>query len=514
MRLSLSLVAAVVGAALLVTAGVAVARPQEEKVFRINLISEVYSLDPALAYYVGEWELEYATCAKLFNHPDAEASRGLRLVPEVATAFPRVSRDGRTYSVTIRSGGDVYRFSDGSRVTAASFAHQIRRVRNSRQSVGDRYLHDIERVSVRGNDLILTVTRPASDLIARLALPFFCAVPETTPLAPDRVHAPPSAGPYYVAERVFRSVITLRRNPHYRGPRPQGVDAIVYTFGVYGTAVKEKIEAGELDYAADGVVPSAYAELAARHGVNKGRFFAKPTLGLRYIRVNLESPLFKNNPHLRRAIGYAVDRPEVVRRSGAFAGRRTDQILPSSMPGFHEAAVYPTRGADYRKARRLARGRTRSGRATLLCFHCAGADVIAYNLRRIGIDLEIRPCARGCGARLTGDRCERLAGYDLYLDSSFADYGDPRTFLDPETKDGPLACYRSHEYRERFARANRLPPPQRPAALGLLDVETMRRNAPIVSLYVANRRIFVSARTTNVIVHPIYGLDLAAVRVR
>ena len=44
------------------------------------------------------------------NFPDAPPPASLRLVPEVATAYPRVSRDGTTYTFTLRSG---FRFSDG-----------------------------------------------------------------------------------------------------------------------------------------------------------------------------------------------------------------------------------------------------------------------------------------------------------------------------------------------------------------------------------------------------------------
>ena len=74
------------------------------------------SLDPALAQTQEAWELEYATCAKLLNYPAAGGYRGTRLVPEVATALPRISRDRRTYIFDVRPG---WRFSDGEPVTPA-----------------------------------------------------------------------------------------------------------------------------------------------------------------------------------------------------------------------------------------------------------------------------------------------------------------------------------------------------------------------------------------------------------
>src|SRR5215207_1697835 len=86
----------------------------------------VGSTDPAVARGPYEWQLLYATCAKLYNHPDAPAPAGWRLEPEVAVGPPTVSADGRTYTIRIRPG---YRFSppSGEPVTAEAFRHSIER---------------------------------------------------------------------------------------------------------------------------------------------------------------------------------------------------------------------------------------------------------------------------------------------------------------------------------------------------------------------------------------------------
>ena len=88
--------------------------------------------DPAIAAVPGSasqfWEqqLQYATCAPLLGYPDAPAPSGWRLVPEVAAAWPAVSRDGRTYTFRIRPG---FRFSPPSDQawTAATFKDTIER---------------------------------------------------------------------------------------------------------------------------------------------------------------------------------------------------------------------------------------------------------------------------------------------------------------------------------------------------------------------------------------------------
>src|SRR4029450_7391680 len=72
------------------------------------------STDPAAtqtAFNPYQVQLQYATCAKLFNYPDAPGAAGKRLIPEVAASWPEVTDGGRTYTFRIRRG---YRFSPPS----------------------------------------------------------------------------------------------------------------------------------------------------------------------------------------------------------------------------------------------------------------------------------------------------------------------------------------------------------------------------------------------------------------
>ena len=77
-------------------------------------------VDPALSYTFEGWSLLHATCARLMNYPDKPRPEGLRLVPEVAASYPRVSSDGKTYTFTLRKD---FRFSDGKPVRAAAPSH-------------------------------------------------------------------------------------------------------------------------------------------------------------------------------------------------------------------------------------------------------------------------------------------------------------------------------------------------------------------------------------------------------
>ena len=89
------------------------------------------TLDPAVAFNGGASPVECATCARLLNYPDEPGAGGLSLVPDAARALPTVSKDGRSYTFTIRAG---MRFSPPSNqpVTAQTFKHTIERSVNPR----------------------------------------------------------------------------------------------------------------------------------------------------------------------------------------------------------------------------------------------------------------------------------------------------------------------------------------------------------------------------------------------
>src|SRR5207244_6603897 len=90
---------------------------------RIDLQFDPPYVDPALSF---DSTLEYATCAKLVNYPDAPPPEGTRLQPETAAAMPTISQDGRTYTFRIRHD---YAFSPPATgvVTAESMKYTFER---------------------------------------------------------------------------------------------------------------------------------------------------------------------------------------------------------------------------------------------------------------------------------------------------------------------------------------------------------------------------------------------------
>ena len=122
-RLSLLLALLLAGAAFLVATAPAGQSGESRKggTLRLASFQEVDSVDTALAYTPWSFPIVYATCAKLFNHPDASGLEGAKVVPEVVKGYT-VSRDGRTYIFDLKR---TFRFSTGAPVTAQSIRSAV-----------------------------------------------------------------------------------------------------------------------------------------------------------------------------------------------------------------------------------------------------------------------------------------------------------------------------------------------------------------------------------------------------
>jgi ABC-type transport system substrate-binding protein len=507
---------------------------KEGGTFNVSLFAETLdSVDPALSYSSGGWALLDATCARLMNYPDRPPPEGLRIVPEVAAAYPRVSRDGKTFTFRLRKG---FRFSDGTPVRADAFARAISRTLSPGvESAGAQYTSDIvganavrtgkratpTGVVARGNRLVVRLTRPAPEFPARTTMPFFCAVPPTLPSDPEGVGAHPAAGPYFISEYVRGQRAVLERNRFYRGSRPHHVDRFVVDIQAGSPdLVIERIEKGEADW---GFVPPPFyfdpvQGLARKYGVNRSQFFVKPGLVLRSYHLNSSRPLFRDNVELRRAVNFAVDRRALVRGLGAgstLAGRAADQYLPPTMPGFRDARIYPLSGPNLRKARSLARGNTRGGKAVLYTIDApvelANAQIVKRNLKKIGLDVEVRGLPPRAYFNLIP---RRDAPFDIAFSDWFADYIDPYQYANV-LFDGRfiglsnIAHFDSRQYNDLLRRIARLQGETRYRAYGRVDVKLSRDAAPSVAVAYLNQATLVSKRVGCIVLRP--SLDLTAV---
>ena len=500
---------------------------------RINMSDVDFDyLDPALSYDAAGWKVLYSTSLYLLNYPDAPAPRGNRPVPDGASALPTVSRDGRSYTFRIRRG---LRFSDGSAVTAGAFKRAFERAADPRQeSPAVAFMHnivgadaraegkasDVSGVSAKGMTLTVRLVTPDPTFLAQVAMPFFVAVKPSTPIDRHGIEVYPSAGPYSITAREVGRQLVLDRNRFYRGSRPRNADRIVISVLTDKVTSFLETKAGKVDVDLGGLPPSAHAELLERYGVNKGRYFVYPQLELTYIALNTSRPVFSKSK-LRQAVNYAIDRPALARVGGKLCCRRTDQILPPGVPGYRDEKIYPIKGADPERARRLAGGAD----DVVILLHTAGrqtsfarAAIVQYNLRQIGL----RPQVRSLPFSLAhSTAAKKGAEFDLFMTAWLADYLDPYDFVNVLLDGDSIAddhnlnysYFDSPRFNGLMHEAAKLSGEPRYDLYRRLDID-ITKAAPIVALSNDNYRAFIGPRVTNYIPHPLYGGILNALALK
>ena len=515
MRRWFSALSVSVGLGLLVSAYVtATATPATgERVLRLNVNStDIRFLDPALNYDFYGWRLEAATCAMLMGYPDKRGPASARLYAEVSRGFPRVTNGGRMYTFTIRNG---FRFSDGTPVTAASYARAFERALSPKmQSPAASFLGDVvgasamlagkaktvAGVKASGNTLTVRLTKPAPDFLSRIAMPFFCAVPANLPINAEGVNVLPGAGPYYVSSKEVNKRIVLRKNPHYGGSRAQRWDVITVDVGMAEQTSYLQVRNGEVDLDLYGLPAAAHTELTKTYGINKSRYFVNPSNSIAYLALNTSRGFFKD-VKARQAVAFAVNRPALTNLGGLNAGTPNEQVLPPGIPGYRNANIYPVDRPNVARAKALLGGKT--GKVVMYTTNdrtgVNTGQMVKANLAAIGLEVEVKAYTFGVLIDKAGTRGEP---FDIVSIGWFADYPDPYDFinilLDGRTlaakNNVNLSYFNVPAYQKRMDAAARLAGDARYRTYGTLDIDITRNQSPLVITNNQNVREFISTK--------------------
>ena len=497
-------------------------------------------VDPALASSAPGWAVLDTTCARLLTYPDKPPPAAFRVVPEVATGFPRISRDRRTYTFTLRRS---FRFSDGTPVRADAFARAIHRtLAPGVNSFGAQHTRDIvgatdvlagrkpkaAGVVARGYTLTVRFRRPAPDFLHRTTTTYLCAVPPTLPADPEGVGQFPAAGPYYVTDYRPGDRVLLRKNRFYRGSRPhhvRGFDVILSALSP--VEVVQRVDRGDADWGhtTAGIFLLPNLRIVEKYGINRSRFFLKPGFTLRLLAFNSARPLFRDNPGLRKAVSFALNRRAIVNgTNGPRASIPTDQYIPPLMPGFRNANIYPLDRADLARARALARGNLRGRRAILYTNNTtlpmAFGQIVKQQLAEIGLDVDVRgfPLHTASSAYYS-----KLAApgepWDLALALWQPSYVDPYAYLN-QLLDGRYAGgtnftrFHTNSYDAQLRRtAGVVQSRSRSRAYAALDVRLARDAAPLAAVDFLAEATLVSNRVGCIVLRPVLDLTAACLKV-
>lgn len=466
-------------ASLAMTAGVASAAPAKQGgIFRVGTTGASVQIDPQVSYVTTGWWMEYATAAKLYNYPDKAGQVAGFLRPEMA-ARVAVSRDGRTYTFTIRKG---FLFSDGTVVTAKNFAYAIKRVKDPvLNSPGAAFATNIVSATVKSARLVIHLHHADPALSTTLAMPFFQATSTKLPLTQEVTTGYPSAGPYYFARHDVNVLTSLRKNAYWRGNRPRHLDGV----DVRWNLSEQEAFAGVGTQYDEGPIPfSERQALVDRFGINRSRLWKEPTSCVSYLVLNTGKGIFAANAAMRKAFNWAIDRTDYL--GGTLTSTPWTHLFSPLTPGSITAKKKQPYGvhSNIAKAKALAAGHFGNG-TIKVWYRSSGtvnaqqAQIVRRDLIRLGFDPGRIVMKGFSGAQIYDAIGMKGADYDVGVSMGWCSAYPDSSFLA-----GFLQAVNLHdpELEHKLEAASKLPPGARAAALGKLDVEIMKKVAPIAPM--------------------------------
>jgi peptide/nickel transport system substrate-binding protein len=396
-------------------------------------------LDSGISFAVEGWELLEATNNGLLTFKKAGGGQQSVIEPDIATAMPVVTDNGRTYTFQVRKNV-MFSPPVNRAVRPSDFQYAIERLFHvGSPGVGfytniagaNAYAaHHASHISgIVANDKTGTIAfhlvKPDGAFLDDLAIPFAFAVPAGMPY--KDISTDPqwrvATGPYMVKTYTPRQQIVLVRNPNFHqwtAASPKGhVNEVDITIGTTPEqAVNETID-GQLDWYMEAVPPDRFTALRAQY---PKQTFLFPRNNVTYFSMNTRKPPF-DKLAVRQAVNYAIDRNALVKIFGG-QGIPSETVLP---PGFgssyQEHHLYPH---DLAKAKQLVQQAGATGASVQIWTTNAdpapkAAQYLASVLSQIGLNVT--------GVKAVDD--------SVYWDTLLTQSGDPQIAFNHFDQDFP-----------------------------------------------------------------------------
>jgi peptide/nickel transport system substrate-binding protein len=348
------------------TRSTAAASPDEFPEFRVAMDEATDYLDPGLSDTTEGWGVMWNVYLPLLGYRHVNGPAGAELVPYLATTLPRISKDRRTYRLTLREGVS---YSNGHSVEAGDFKTAVERDFKL-DSPGAPFFRNIvgaddfarkpqQKDGIRGivvnnakGTIVIRLEKPQADFSNVLASEFAAPVPADTPAADTSLDPLPATGPYEIKSYQPRSRILLERNPHFQAWRfhnfvPAGnADRVTWDIVPNASVALRRVQTGKDDWMSYYQIPSKRLPAIEEKHKWRLKFFTPPNL--MYFFMNTRVPPF-TSPKVRQAVNYAISRRWLTRLAGGLA-HTSENVLP---PGYSSYASHNLYRHDLRKAIRL-----------------------------------------------------------------------------------------------------------------------------------------------------------------
>ncbi len=416
---------------------------RSEQVFRFRLHEDPPTLDPAL----DNDQFSEAVILNVHRGLVELDAKTLEIRPAVAESWT-VSPDGLAYTFRLRDG---VLFHNGRAVTARDVVYSFERLLRKETNSPRRFLLEpIEgakefsagtSAAIAGLDtpddrtIVIRLAKPFAPFLSELTMANAAILPREIYDDPRKAYlrAPVGCGPFQFSRWEQANFLELRAFDRFYGGRP-ALDRVVIRLIENKTSALQEYIAGGLD-SLDETPDDNDTAMMAKVGAEVYRY---PFMGTGYIGFNLAVPPFKDNPALRKAFNYAVDKRymwEVLFPGGNLPA---NGIIPPGIPG-HDADL-PGYPHDEAKARSLlAQAGYPAGRGLppiALWVNTSEdnrrlAEQVQHDLKTVGVNITIREVDWGAYIAAVSGTAEKAGQAPMFRFGWYLDYPDADAILRP-----------------------------------------------------------------------------------
>lgn len=248
----------------------------------------------------------------------------------------KISDDGKVYTFTLRKN---VKFHDGTPFNADAVVFSVERQLPPNATDDMPYASftfgPVEKVEkVDEYTVKFTLKDPYTPFLANLAMSL--AAPIVSPAAVKKygdkfIENPVGTGPFKFIKWDKQQSITLERNEEYWGEKALAAKAI-FKFTKENAVRASELMSGSIDMM-DGVDPNDVKTLEEK----KLQIFKGNGMNINYMAFNCSRAPF-NDPKLREAVSYAINREELVKFLYQGYAELANSTLPPFMPGYDKDA--------------------------------------------------------------------------------------------------------------------------------------------------------------------------------
>ena len=313
--------------------------------------------------------------------------KDLRLAPGIAESWS-VAPDGKTYTFKIRSGAT---FHNGAPVEAADVVASLKRVlgKDIASPLASR-LAAVDTITANGSSVELKLKEPSAPLLTSLAT--IAIVPRAFEADKDGLQKlPVGTGPFKFKEWQPNGFILLTKHDGYWQKDKPKLDGV--KFNIVPESATRQVGVSSGQYA---MLPNIDAATALQLKGKPGVKLAE-TLELAYTLVGLNvSKAPFDNPKVREAVNYAVNRDEIVAAALFGAGVPGGPLSPALKDWAVDVKDFPCYKYDPAKAQALLKEAGVTGPISVSMSVLPRQDikdiaqVVQQQLGKVGIKVELK----------------------------------------------------------------------------------------------------------------------------